>query len=461
VINYDTRKRPGRRADWERLLLALFEADKKDEAHWLEFKIVNWGKPAHLAIVSRAIIAMANRDPGRALDQLEGRGLLVLGMEPGRAPGVEPLDPSDLEGRLSPYLGEVGPDFDQHWLPLNGVEVLVIEVRPPAAGDPIFVLQRGGGDYKAGQVFFRDGSRSLPATPVELDRLAQRRVNVRDRVLDIDVNAFAATPIRPYYWDQDEIERWLSDERDDLIGSLRADEARISQVKGSLTMMLEAGERAQDVFSVEVAETRSAGLFLAEVEAYIQALREALPAAMLDVLPRLIAPPAFVLSNRSKNNYKKVEVTLSVIGDARAARVPPEYVNDDWTMAARLPRRPRRYGDYRAITPALRGLANATYSTQLAQSVFNSVSYDEPLIENGGSFRLVLLPVTLRPRDTEVELEDGIAVLIPKDRVEPVTFTWRATATNIHDEAEGSFVLPIDGEPLNVFAAWREVKARD
>lgn len=105
--NFDTRHRPRRPPEWEALLEAIFKAAPTDETHALEWK---W--PVDLTdrlevarSVPRTILAMANRPAQTAKEHFDGRGILVIGVEPNVTHPIAVLDSADLWPRYRRSIG--------------------------------------------------------------------------------------------------------------------------------------------------------------------------------------------------------------------------------------------------------------------------------------------------------------------------------------------------------------------
>jgi predicted HTH transcriptional regulator len=175
ALNIDPTRRPMRPSDWDAVAQAVLNADPTDETDWIEWKgALDLGTRQGKFKVARAILGFANRDTARALRNLVGHALIVVGVEPGKVHGAEQLDGADLEGRLEPYLGSDGPDWECHYRPVANQHVLVICVRPPLPSDPIYTLRKSLDRNWAGTVFIRRGSKTVPADDKELAMLQRR-----------------------------------------------------------------------------------------------------------------------------------------------------------------------------------------------------------------------------------------------------------------------------------------------
>lgn len=403
---------------------------------------------------------MANRDPQEAANSLGGSGIIIVGLEPGKVHGLERVDPADLESKISPYLGMNGPRWEPRWITVEGLDVLIVELGAPQAGDPPFSLERSFANYAAGQIFVRSRGATKPATQLQIQALARRFTAIETRnQLEVEVGFTLGSPISAYYWTEAEVEAFLARERRELLSSLEGYEetpAATTAPKDGWAALRDLGATAGGAYSMTErrAETRTPEEYLKQVELYLRQARAALPDLLVDLASYLVSVPVFWISNLSTRNYRDVEISLRVDGLARAVDAPYDHQDVPDVMAL-LPERPRPYGPYTAPS----SFARALQATIPIPEYLSSGSFSTPYVptrrsvENGGSFRAELDHVDLRPSQERAEVESELVVLIPAQRVEPVVVHWRATASNVDAVAEGKFVLPTDGEPLNLLAA--------
>jgi hypothetical protein len=457
VIDFDLSRRPSRPLEWVALAEAIRDADELDESQWLEFKSqLDWSNAAHLANLSRAILGLANRDPALSRRTLEGRSIVSIGLAPGVLQGVERIDPADLDAKLRPYLGEDGPRWEPHWIRLAEVDVLIVEVDAPQVGDPPYSLRRGSSNMSESQIFVRELGRTVPASQLQLNALARRFVaDPAVETLDVHVGVTLDAPISSCFWEDEDIEVFLAMERRDLEASLdepdeTADRLREATSAGGLRLNLEAATALSELRP----ESRTRDVFLAEVAAYIHELRATLPHALDEFALSLMSAPKFWITNHSPRNFRDVEVSLAVHGDARAAD-PDDYDDSVWRG---LPPRPRKFGPYRVPTAFARAMQAPVFTSSFASPTpfIGDYTPSRRSIENGGSFRVELDGVDLRPLDQEVEIESDLVVVVPRARREPVIVRWRATASNVDAVASGESELPIAGPSINLFAAARQ-----
>jgi len=125
------------------LVHAVVDAQPEDELDWIEWKIGgDLSKWPTQGTIARHILGMANRMPDRAMSHAGGYGYLIMGAEPGSAPGIAKVDPANLGQGVQSFLGTEGPAWWPHYDEEQGVSVLVIVVEPPQPGQRIFTLRK-------------------------------------------------------------------------------------------------------------------------------------------------------------------------------------------------------------------------------------------------------------------------------------------------------------------------------
>jgi hypothetical protein len=159
---------------------AIVAALPEDELDWIEWKCAgDLSAKAIQGTIARHILGMANRRPEQAALRAQGCGYLVMGAEAGSLPGITPIDPSQLDQGVQPYLGPDGPAWSLQYVQEAGAIVLVITVERPEPGHRIFTLEReftrsDGKVYLAGTVFVRRPGRTIQAEPADMRALEER-----------------------------------------------------------------------------------------------------------------------------------------------------------------------------------------------------------------------------------------------------------------------------------------------
>lgn len=498
MIDHDLSRRPGRYSEWQALAAAVIASTDPEENYWLESKSkLDWSTPHGVGTLGRAVLAFANRDPQRASAALEGRGVVVV-------TDVETLDNADLENKLSVYVGgSDGPRWQPHWVSIDDKPVLVVEVDAPQSGDPPYTLRQKFDDYRASQVFVREIGKTVLATQADIARLA-RRMLATDAAdtLDVMLGFTLEEPLMTYFWDDDAVESFVLGDEARLMASLaevEAERAREAAAKaarekvaaadaareaagsplglsgvgarynlglksaadyeskaGTFAALSGTIQRQAAFLGGSLTETheedRSPEEFRAEVARYVADVRASMTDALWTVARRVVPIPTFWLTNLAARNYTAVEVTISVEGNAKAEDEDHEHEVMIRTM---LPRRPRKYGPWTSQSALGSLLANqsyANYTPAFPRMDYGIASPGRREIQNGGSFRARFDPIDLRPGDAQIEVESGLVILIPRDRVEPVIVKWEATASNVDAIQQGEFELPFLGEPIDVLA---------
>ncbi len=183
------------------------------ETNWLEWKSsLDLGAAEGRFAVAKAILGFSNRSVAQAELALEGAAYMVIGVEPGTATGVSTFDHATLGQRIKTYAD--GPRWTPHYVEFSGVEVLVIVVESPRAGDQIHSLQKafsnGKTGHQAGTVFVRGAAHTEPAGPKEIQMLGERLLHgVRQPDLDLAL-VFAAEPLTRLNTGADQVQEWLT-----------------------------------------------------------------------------------------------------------------------------------------------------------------------------------------------------------------------------------------------------------
>lgn len=438
--------RPTRVRDWLALLEAVLGASPSDEAGWVEWKSAYaWDNRAHLGALSRAIIALANRDPGEGGEYFGGHGVIIVGLEAGKLHGVEVVDSAVLEEKLDAFLGgREGPRWEQRWLHFRDHDVLVVEVQPARRGDPPYCLTTSVNDFKAGQVFVRNGAKSVPATLSDLRRLADRyHVAEKEPTLQIAVRVEDQDPMSTIHVDPVAIDRFIESEREDLLRSLP--KAQGLKSPGSMPDSQGFSSFGASILNLKP-ETRTETAYRAEVEDYLVEVRAALPDALLQATAWLLPAPFFVVDNLSSRNLKDVHLTLSVSGEAHAV----EFSEREETLADLLPSRPRSFGSHSVVSQfGMSAAAAAGWMPTLSPVT----AFGRREIINGGSFTLKLEEFDLRPNQRDLVVECETVFLIPASRSGLVDVSWIATSSNVDAVTEGTIQMDFSAEPVELVEA--------
>lgn len=444
MLNVDPTKFPGRPTEWVALLAAIEHADPGDEQTWLEWKstLDLTSRQDVGTILSKAILAMANRDPEEAARTMGGHGIVVLGLESGSVHGVSQVDNADLDKLVSLYVGADGPRWQPHLYTYAGKGVLIVVIDPPHWGDPIWTMAKQIGKYAGGTIFVRKRARSEPANSADIARLSARLTRTAaTEGLNIDVGVQCAQTLARIAWTEESIDAAIDAERTDLMLPLFQERSDLDGHKDAVSLYgtgmpnVTIAIAASRLFTSEP-EPRTQPQYEAAVETYLSSIRKALPGAMLRAAAGLVAAPKFTATNLTQRNYERLLVCVHIAGDLDAERTRSGPLK----LADLLPRRPRLWGPIRTnITPTIPAIFRPPHIPDGPRTI----------VEHGGSVTLTFPPVDLRPGKTET-LENKCILLVPGHRTEAVIAEWSATATNANGQASGSFEIPFDGEVVTM-----------
>jgi hypothetical protein len=444
VLNFDPTTLPGRPTEWVALLTAIEHADPGDEQTWLEWKstLDLTSRQDVGTILSKAILAMANRDPQEAARTMGGHGIVIVGLESGSVQGVSQVDNADLDKLVSLYVGADGPRWQPHLYTYAGKGVLIVVIDPPHWGDPIWTMAKQIGKYADGTIFVRKRARSEPANSADIARLSERLTRTTaTKGLNIDVGIQCVQPLARIAWTEESIDAAIDAERTDLMLPLLQERFTLDGQKDAVSLYgtgmpnVTAAIAASRLFASQP-EPRTEAQYQAAIERYLGAIREALPGAMLHAAVGMVAAPKFTATNLTQRNYERLLVGVHIAGevDAERTRSRPLKLSD------LLPRRPRLWGPIRtSLTPTIPAIYQPPQFPNSPRTI----------VEHGGSVTLTFPPVDLRPGKT-VTLEDKYVLLVPAHCAEAVIAEWSATATNANGQASGSFEIPFDGEVVTM-----------
>jgi hypothetical protein len=212
VLQIDTRFALRTPDEYAALVEAVVNADpvSDNETHWLEWKgPLPIDKAEGQFSIAKAILAFANREPSPAASVCEGTAYMIVGAEPGSAPGVTPIDHADLGQGVRKYTD--GPRWSPHYVRHGNATVLLVVVEAPRRGDPIHVLGKTYNSFAAGTIFHRGTAQSEPAGPKEVAMLQQRLLEgARAPGLALGLSA-SADPLTRLLIPTDDVKAWLEE----------------------------------------------------------------------------------------------------------------------------------------------------------------------------------------------------------------------------------------------------------
>ncbi|MFD0047706.1 helix-turn-helix domain-containing protein, partial [Pseudarthrobacter scleromae] len=355
ALEFDTRRPPVRASQYLELVKAIRAASTADELDWLEWKSTLDFRPknkadksarAHLA---RAIVGFANRQPDIALRNVEGHGLLVVGVDPEGYHGVEELDSVELERWITPYVGD-GIDWRSTYVHVSDeghdrLPVLIVTVSPPSWGDPIYCIRKEippppRGESEQGKdretireatIFVRRTGRTDRARAADIDRLGERLLRGQ-QALDLDLTLRAGS-VLPVIVPADALDRVIDAGRRSLLSHLPSSS---ESTKVTLEQMMK-----EYVSSNRRPDPRSREEYVGEVDRYLAELRAAMPKTLPEVAAFAAPRIELRLHNRTHTHLKDVQVRLE-LPDGVLALVPTDHMTKPFPSG--LPQGPRPYG---------------------------------------------------------------------------------------------------------------------
>lgn len=436
-----------------------------NEADWIEWKVgLDLTKPAGRFAVARQIIGFANRHPSRAALHAGGCSYLVVGAEPGNLAGWAPMDHAKVEQAIRPYVGDDGPVWQPYTVQVDGVDVLVLSVEPPALGDPIHTLRKeysdptGGRGAPEGAVLVRRGSSIRQASHAEIKMLQDRLLNRRSAGLEIVVESIGDR-IPRVDLSESAVDSWLDSERARLLAPLEADveerRQRGERVAGPLTpderraagpaidllnSLRKSGDLARTQHALGqgyVPEDRDDDDYRQEVEEYISRAREAVAAAAYN---------EFGASDRAALELRVVNTGDRNLEDVEVVVTFPGAVMSFEEVDADFPKRPRTWGP-RAHS-ALGGLAWDPSRLSLGNYALGPFATPGYIAKNHGSTTIEFDPFHLRPHKS-FDL-DPVPLVVAAAESGSLTGSWVATARNRDGRAEGTVTVPLDERVFSI-----------
>lgn len=237
-------------AELQELVEAVVAAQPNDESRSVEWKsTLDLSHKDGAFAVARCILGLANRYPPQAENEFGGLGYMVVGAEPGNLVGLTPIDPVDLDNKMSQYLGTRHPQWSPQYITLYGKQVLVVIVEPPRWGELIWLLRKEWSDGKrvvpVGTVFVRGTAKTAPATDADLDKLQERIVRQVVDAPSLDLNvSVTAPPLVRVVADDETVKTWLTEHERMLL-----DHSTRSTYRYRVNShMVKLSERLTDVF---------------------------------------------------------------------------------------------------------------------------------------------------------------------------------------------------------------------
>lgn len=455
------------------LILAVREASPEDEHDWLEWKsALDLQRKAGIGELARQILGLANRDPDAAGHHCEGWGYVLVGVEPGALYGVEPPDMAYLEDALRRYTGDE-PVFQVTYVPVEGVDVVVVEVRPPQWGDPTCYLEKpvtgheGNTSHESGAVFVRRNGATHRASVAEQKRLDQRMRRTQGTVrVTVEPAEGEPAEVRAVDATEEAVERWVGEQVHSLLLPLLAQEqtqqqdAWLREFQGdsffdangaykwdavlgfgtsSRVAAVARGPSTPDTKEPVWFEDREPGAYRAEVKGWAARARETAAAQVRsEALRSGSCRVDLALTNVTERNFEDVEVEVHLPAGVSA------YETEHELDSPGLPDKPRLWGTRPPPPPfdkvSVRGCPPS------------DVAAVRPLrpgirITNNPGPTVTFSPVHLRPQKT-LRLPAFHVLVVSSLAGQTLAATWSATARDADRHVEGLLHIGVEDKPL-------------
>ncbi|WP_301176050.1 AlbA family DNA-binding domain-containing protein [Actinomadura geliboluensis] len=440
-----------------RLARAVHAAGDYDETLWIEWKSrldldSDKGK-LHLV---KQILGFANRDPQDAVRWCKGNAYLLVGVEPNQLHGVTAVDPQVLSQSLRPYLGTKitwNPDY----IDVDGAQVLVIEVAPPAPGDTIHFLMKDlfvtrtkqtacgpvttSHGFNEGTIFVRRPGETERANRDERDMLLRRACSAPAVQLDAEVVADRQS-IETAPLDDVRLAELIVEQRQELLAARYQPPTQ----DGRPVRPLFVPRRA-----ASTDDPRTPEEYAKQIEDYLTRMQEVLrgtTAAQLEEHPA--AHLALRLVNHQERPFAGVVVTVALPGRG----VWCIDADDQITCAvSEYPDAPAPYGTpHRASSeePWAAGTSQMLLARDyqaMARTQWRVERRDEDL-------QIIFDPVDLRAH-ARITLPP-VPLFISPHLGSPLVVQWSAASMDTHGNNTGALALTLSPSTLSIIGAHQE-----
>ncbi|MDQ6525135.1 ATP-binding protein [Nocardioides sp. LHD-245] len=469
MSDFDTSALPSGTLGWTAFLGAIENGTIPDESEWLEFKAnLDLTKKSERPVLAKAIVAFANRDADLAARHMDGRGIVVVGLETANLVGVQVMDPAELHDAIQPYLANPAPRWDYEYRHYKGTHVLVVTIEPPKPGDPIHCIAKNGDQVKDGDIYVRGRGRSAPATSADLGQLSARLLAANSQGPQLEVSVHEDDRVPVFDYPDDWVDRWLAKERRRLLAPLEppAPSKRDELLNRVGIDLLDGGQspRIADLLAnvgpppsfasltslntgryEHHEEDRTEDEYREEVDAYLNRCEAGLPRAVRTLRKELSPAVRFQIRNLSQRNYAALVVHVHVEGDIRAYDHTPRFSN----LKTYAPKPPRIWGPWKTdlLQRMAPNLPERLHPVQSYNAAASPVTRSTDIV-NGGSADLTFPPIDLRPGAT-VEL-DSLTLVAGPDIGDQINCTWDATAADADGTAHGQLAIALGEEPVDL-----------
>lgn len=456
-----------------RLVEAVAAGDDRLERHFLEVKSdLDLVKKNDVAKIAKYILGSANRLPEIAAAAFEGYGVMIIGVAPGDARGVPPIEILEISKIVSQYIGASGPQWDIVRVPVHGSinEVLVIVVDPPKKGQKPFSCRKEGDGLINGRIYIRADGETREAKADELDRLFERAAAQVTPDVSFEVTVIGDTfPLR--IDEKSTIEAHIDRVRTQLLAALPAPQMKKSldtrQISttgleatrlniGAASMMRQfakASSVAESILGSDP-EERTEMQYRKSIEKWEQMFRAMWPDALDTLAGYAFNGVAIHVTNATKTFFHDVEVKIHLEGVVRGVDYH-DGQNEIQKSDLNFPSPPRRWGPTlrRPFDPSLLRVQN--YVPNIPSSYRSPLDWN-----NSGSVDLTLNVGELRPRQSYEFDNDELVLILPFTEQAEVHGTWEITARDHNDIFLGELFLKV-GAPVDLTPMVRKLLELD
>lgn len=350
-MDADLSRLPVGTSGWLTLVNYALELGDLSEVDYLELKGAlsftdRQSRKRSAVVVSRAILAMANRMPDLAEKHFSGSGVVFVGIDQSqKLVGVDAVDAAVLRDLIEPYVGEDGPTWDHQFIDHPDGLVLAVIVDPPQWGDRIHPCRKDYSDdasklaIRDGEVLVRVPGKSRPATSYDLMNLERRRVKAPHTGAQVQITYSGAFDRTSRANVRDLIENMVGTEANALIEGIPNSVTRSSYVPGIQSILDQTSVRA---------DRRSTEQFRADVEQWQKECRDATERVVTEFLLHTLDHGTFVIRNESDRYLENVRVEVSFRSDVTLLMASDSDYCDhggQFKPFQILPERPPKYGD--------------------------------------------------------------------------------------------------------------------
>lgn len=470
--NYDYSRLPSGEREWSEFIAYVSVAGGLAERHFIELKsdIDPTGKEG-AAKVAKYILGTANRDPARASRYFEGRAVMVLGVAKDDICGLERFEAKDFVGAVQQYVGDPGPHWDYHRIPINNErDVVVVTVEAPRPGHPMWPCCREGVGLKDGRIYVRADGETREANSGEIRVLIERAAAKAMVSPDLDVRIYGS--VYRIAGDISVCDEYVAEVRSRLEAVAPGPPAPKSPpstkpptspaasvanygphwpaMAGFMPPMPDVSLGSMFLPRSEP-DIRSRDEYLEEIDEWEQEFRSAWNRFVLAFA--VATTPTIGIGAVSQTYVEEVKVKIHLDGPVHARDQGSDAYPDFDDV---LPPPPESWGP-RTVDPLPRStIAPELHLPHLSPRVAPAIysRYGNIDFDNSGSVNLSTMFQELRPQEPDTS-HDDVLLTVPGDcEGDVVTGTWTVTARRYDRQYSGE--LQVDIELRDLTASIRE-----